>query len=153
MTSKQIGSAEEWGWDPFSEMEKLQHEMNNLIGGTPAADLTLLSGQWAPYVDIYDSKDNLLVKMDLPGVEKDDVDISIMEGTLTIKGEKKRSLDIKEEDCYRAERSFGQFNRVVSLSTEIDINKATANFNNGVLELLLPKKEEIKPKQVKIEVK
>lgn len=156
MSQEQIERTDDRSWDPFSEMETLQREMNNLFSstltGSPTADMTLLSGQWAPPIDVYDSKDNLLVRVDLPGIEKNDVDISIQENTLTIKGEKKRSMDVKEENCYRSERSFGNFNRALSLSTQVDTGKASAHFNDGILELVLPKKEEVKPKQIKIDV-
>ena len=156
MSQEQIERTDDWRWAPFSAMESLQKEMSNLFGsalsGTPTADMTLLSGQWAPSIDIFDSKDNLMVRVDLPGIEKDAVDISIQDNTLTIKGEKKRSSDVKEENCYRSERSLGNFNRVLSLPTEVDTSKANAHFNDGVLELVLPKKEEVKPKQIKIDV-
>jgi len=156
MSQEQVERTDDWSWDPFSEMENLQKEMSNLFGstlsGAPTADMTLLSGQWAPPINVYDSKDNLMVRVDIPGIDKDDVDISIQDNTLTIKGEKKRSSDVKEENCYRSERSLGNFNRVLSLPTEVDTSKANAHFNNGVLELILPKKEEVKPKQIKIDV-
>jgi HSP20 family protein len=156
MSQEQTERTDDWNWDPFSEMVNLQREMNNLFvspySGNPTADTTLLRGQWAPPIDVYDSKDNLMVRVDLPGIDKNNVDISIQENTLTVKGEKKPSSDVKEENCYRSERSLGKFNRVLSLPTEVDTSKANANFNDGVLELVLPKKEEVKPKQIKIDV-
>jgi HSP20 family protein len=113
----------------------------------------LLSGGWAPAIDVYDSSDSVVVKADLPGLAKDDIEVMIQDNILTIKGEKKRSSDIKEDNCVRSERFYGIFHRSLTLPTAVDRDKVRANFNNGVLALTLPKKEEARPKQIKIDVK
>ncbi len=141
---------------PFQELENLQREMNRLFDLTfprlGEADTTLLGGQWTPAIDIYDSKDNIVVKADLPGLKKDDIEVSIQDNILTIKGEKKQEREVKEEDYIRSERFYGSFHRSISLPSEVDSSKVKAVFKDGVLELTLSKKEEAKPKQIKIDI-
>ena len=142
---------------PFTDLETLQREMNRLFDFSHSRpgydDTSLLGGQWAPLVDIYDSKDNLVVKADLPGLSKDDIQVAIQENILTISGEKKQELNIRENEYLRTERFYGSFHRAITLPTEVDRTKVQANFKEGILELILPKKEEAKPQQIKIDVK
>ena len=142
---------------PFTDLETLQREMNRLFDFSLSRpgydDTSLLGGQWAPLVDIYDSKDNLVVKADLPGLSKDDIQVAIQENILTISGEKKQELNVSENEYLRTERFYGSFHRAITLPTEVDRTKVQANFKDGVLELILPKKEEAKPQQIKIDVK
>jgi HSP20 family protein len=147
----------DWYLNPLSELENLQREMNKLFdfstAGSGFPDTSLLGGQWAPAVDLYDSKDDVVVKADLPGVSKDDIVVSIQDNMLNIKGEKKRSSEVKEGGYLRSERFSGSFYRSISLPASVDRDNVRARYNNGVLELTLPKKEEAKPKQIKIDVK
>ena len=142
---------------PFTDLETLQREMNRLFDFSLSRpgydDTSLLGGQWAPLVNIYDSKDNLVVKADLPGLSKDDIQVAIQENILTISGEKKQELNIREDEYLRTERFYGSFHRAITLPTEVDRTKVQANFKDGILELILPKKEEAKPQQIKIDVK
>ena len=142
---------------PFTDLEALQREMNRLFDFSLSRpgydDTSLLGGQWAPLVDIYDSKDNLVVKADLPGLSKDDIEVSIQENILIISGEKKQELNVSENEYLRTERFYGNFHRAITLPAEVDRAKSQANFKDGVLELILPKKEEAKPQQIKIDVK
>ncbi len=108
-------------------------------------------GEWSPLVDVIDKKDNILVKAELPGVDKKDVKISLGENTLTIRGERKEEKEIKKEDYYCCERAFGAYSRTIALPVEVDKTKAKATFKNGILEITLPKKEEIKPKEIEIQ--
>lgn len=108
-------------------------------------------GEWSPLVDVIDKKDNILVKAELPGVDKKDVKISLSENTLTIRGERKEEKEIKKEDYYCCERAFGAYSRTIALPAEVDKTKAKATFKNGVLEITLPKIEEIKPKEIEIQ--
>ncbi|HBY58040.1 MAG TPA: hypothetical protein DEG96_09325 [Candidatus Atribacteria bacterium] len=108
-------------------------------------------GEWSPLIDVIDKKDNILVKAELPGVDKKDVKISLSENTLTIQGERKEEKEIKKEDYYCCERAFGTYSRTIALPVEVDKTKAKATFKNGVLEITLPKKEEIKPKEIEIQ--
>ncbi|MBN1794307.1 MAG: Hsp20/alpha crystallin family protein [Candidatus Omnitrophica bacterium] len=144
-------------WDPFYELEKLQNEMNRLFNFSltrwPERDTGLLEGMWSPAVDVYDSKDTVLVRADIPGMKKEELDISVQGDILVIKGEKKREGETKEKDYIRSERFYGSFNRAIALPVEVDPNKVAATYKGGVLEITLTKKETAKPKQIKIDVR
>ncbi|HPB67600.1 MAG TPA: Hsp20/alpha crystallin family protein [Candidatus Omnitrophota bacterium] len=148
---------ENWWLDPFAELENIQKQMNQIfdfsLSRGPWGDATLLGGQWSPAVDIYDSQDNFLVKADLPGLTKDEIEVSIQNNNLILKGEKKKDGEIKEEDYFRTERFYGSFCRMIPLPDEVDAGKVDAQYQDGVLTLTLPKKEEAKPKQITINVK
>lgn len=107
----------------------------------------------APAIDMYDNKDEVVVKAEIPGVEKENVHISISDNTLTIKGEMKKEEEVKEKDYYYSERSYGSFARALSLPAKVKADKIKANFKDGILEIHLPKVEEAKPKEIKINVK
>jgi HSP20 family protein len=143
-------------WHPFRDMESLQNEMNRLfdisLGRWPSRSNGLMEGAWSPSVDVFESKDNVMVKADIPGLDKEDIDISVHGDTLTIKGEKKEEKESKDKGLVKTERFYGSFNRSLTLPSEVDAAKVKASYNNGVLELTLPKKEESKPKQIKIDV-
>jgi HSP20 family protein len=145
------------GLNPFVELENLQREMNRLFDfsffkGTDE-DSSLWKSQWAPAIDVFDSKDSLVIKADLPGLNKDEIDVSIQDNILTIRGEKKQEFKNKENNYLRSERFYGIFHRAIALPAEVDRAKIQASFKDGVLELTLPKSEESKPKQIKIDVK
>ena len=147
---------ESW-WDPFRDLETIQNEMNKLFDSSLLRfgdrNVGLLDGAWSPAVDVYDSKDNVMVKADVPGMKKDEIDVSVHGDTLIIKGEKKQEKETKEKDFVRTERFYGSFNRALRLPATVDASKVNASYKNGVLELVLPKKEESKPKQLKIDIK
>ncbi len=106
---------------------------------------------WAPAVDLIDQKDKILAKVELPGVEKKDVKISLVDNNLTIQGEIKKEEETKKEDYYYRERAYGNYARTISLPAEIDKDKIVAKFKNGILEITLPKKPEVQPKEITIE--
>ncbi len=139
------------------ELENLQREMNNLfdisLSRPDYDDTSLLGGMWAPAIDIFDTKDSLVVKTDLPGMDKNDISVSIQQNILTISGDKKRESKIKEDDYLRTERFYGSFHRSITLPVDVDQTKVHASFKDGVLELTIPKKEDAKPQQIKIDVK
>ena len=141
-------------WQSFGELESLQNEMNKLfdvsLGRWPVRSMGLFEGAWSPLVDIFDSKDSVMVKVDIPGMKKEDIDISVYGNTITIKGEKKEENE--NNDSVKIERFSGFFNRVITLSSEVDENKVKASYKNGILEILLAKKEETKPKQIKVDI-
>ncbi len=146
-------------WSPFKELEDMRRDMERLFGEffepTPMRRRLwpkLEIGVIVPNVDMYDRKNEIVVKAELPGVEKENVDITITENNLTIKGERKKDEEMKEEEYYSREMSYGSFTRTISLPVEVDSSKAKATFKNGILEIALPKKEEAKPKEIKVEV-
>ena len=143
-------------WDPFGELESLQSEMNKLFNTSlakgPLKGFGQLAGAWSPAVDVYDSKDSILVKADLPGLNKDEIDINVEDDTLTIRGEKKQEERRQEKGYVREERSYGSFYRALTLPSSVETQKVSAHYKNGVLEITLPKKEEAKPKQIKVDV-
>jgi HSP20 family protein len=108
---------------------------------------------WKPAIDVVDKKDHILVKADIPGVKKENIDISMTSDTLTLKGKMERNEEEKSESYYRSERVYGTFGRILRLPSDVDTGKVKATLENGILELKLPKMEEKKPSEIKIEVK
>lgn len=144
-------------FDPLRDFSSLQERINRLFDDTmrasPKGDEELMRGAWAPAVDIHETDDGFMVTADLPGVKKEDIEIDLKDSTLTIKGEKKFEKKAPKENYIRIERSYGKFIRSFSLPNNIDSEKIKATFNNGMLELNIPKREEAKPKQITIDVK
>ncbi len=142
-------------WEPFREFATLSDRMNRLFGETGRAWPTeegLTAGIWNPPVDVYETNDNIVLKADLPEVNKEEVDISVQGNVLTIRGERKREQEVKEKDFYRMERSHGVFTRSFTLPGTVDSEKIEAGFTGGVLTVTLPKREESKPKQIRVQV-
>lgn len=106
----------------------------------------------APALDVYEQKDDLIVKAEIPGLSKEEIEISLEGHTLTIKGEKKKEEEVKEEDYYHSERTYGAFSRSIELPVAVQTDKVNASFKNGVLEIRLPKTEEAKKNVVKVKV-
>lgn len=105
-----------------------------------------------PAVDVYEEKDHVVIKAEIPGLAKEDISVQLTDSTLTIKGEKKREEEVKEDDYYRCERSFGSFTRTVGLPCEVKADQVKASFKNGVLEVRMPKTEEAKKKAVTVKI-
>jgi HSP20 family protein len=114
----------------------------------PAARMEMTT----PAVDLYDEKDDIVVKAELPGMEKDNIEVNLSGNRLTIKGEKKQEEEVKREGYYRSERSYGSFLRTLELPTEVQTDKVKAAFKKGILEIRLPKTEEAKKKETKVQV-
>lgn len=106
----------------------------------------------APALDVYELKEDLIVKAEIPGLTKDEIDITLEGNTLTIKGEKKKEEEVKDDDYYRCERTYGAFSRSIELPVTVQTDKVNAAFNNGVLEIRMPKTEEAKKNVVKVKV-
>jgi len=102
---------------------------------------------------MFEKEDKFIVRTELPGMKKEEIDVSIVGDTLTIKGERKAETEIKEENYYCCERCYGSFLRSITLPTAVDIKKVEANYQNGVLELVLPKAPEVKPQKIEVSVK
>ena len=140
--------------DPFRDIAVLQDRMNRLFGdflerSHPREEGTE-TGMWIPTVDIYETKDAVCVRAELPGVDKDAVHVEVKEGVLSLRGERKFEKEVQEESYHRIERSYGTFHRSFSLPSSVDAEKVTARMKDGVLEVDLPKKEQAKPKQINI---
>lgn len=142
-------------WDPFKELLTLQERMNRLFDEVlPKAreEEGLARGVWSPAVDIYETEDSIVLKAELPGINKDDVSVEIKDNVLVLKGEKRFEKDVKEENYHRMERAYGAFQRSFTLPNIVDKDKIKAKYKDGILEVVLPKAEEAKPKQIKVEV-
>ena len=142
-------------WEPFQELLATQKDYNRLFNeafprlfgeGEPS------TRTWAPPVDIYETDNALVLKADLPGVDPKDVEIRVENGILYLKGERKFEKEVKEENYHRVERSYGAFTRSFSLPSSIDAEHVAAEYKDGQLILTMPKREEAKPKTVKITV-
>lgn len=105
-----------------------------------------------PVVDVFEEKDDIVIKAELPGITKDNIEVNLTDHMLTIKGEKKKEEEIKEENYYRAERAYGSFVRTLELPKDVHSDKIKASFKNGILEVRLPKTEEAKTKEIKVKV-
>ena len=105
-----------------------------------------------PAVDLFEEKDEIVVKAELPGIDRDNIDVNLSDHTLTIKAEKKKEEEAKEENYYRSERSYGSYVRTLHLPTDVRPDKVKATFKNGVLEIRMPKTEEAKAKEIKVKV-
>ena len=112
----------------------------------------LEGGEWSPLVDIIDEKDKIIAKAELPGVNKEDIKVTFSDNTLTIRGERKEEKDIKKENYYCCERMHGTYSRTIALPVDIDKDKIKSSFKNGVLEIVLPKAKEVKPKEIEIKL-
>ncbi len=141
-------------WDPFREFVQLQNRLNRVFTdeyGRPASagndEGLMASGSWVPPVDIYENgQHELVLKAELPDMSREDIDLTVDNGTLTIKGVKKFSSDVKEEQFHRIERHYGTFSRSFALPQTVDASKVSAEYRNGVLTVRLPLREEAKPR-------
>jgi HSP20 family protein len=114
---------------------------------------SLREGQWLPSVDVHDTKKDVVVTVDLPSIDPKDVSISIVDDKLSVRGEKKREEELKEEDCFRSERYYGSFQRIIQLPAEVIPEKAKATYKDGVLKITVPKSTKVTPKEIKVEIK
>ena len=141
-------------WRGFGRLTSLRDEIDRLFGA-PLAELAgdsqPLSG-WTPALDVYEDKDNVTVKAELPGLKREEIEVSLHDGTLSISGERKGEEKHQDAEVYRAERFFGKFQRTVTLPTPVAADKVKAQYKDGILTVTLPKTEEAKPKQIDVSV-
>jgi HSP20 family protein len=145
-------------WDPFEELNWWSDRLNRILGpqtgrsGRTEGDEGpgLAYGSWTPPVDIVEGKERIKLNVELPGFKEDQVNLTVENGMLTIKGERKFQKEDKEENYHRVERSYGTFVRSFTLPTSIDPNRIQADFSDGILHVEMPKREETKPKQIPI---
>jgi len=142
-------------YNPFRELRTMQDQMNRMLDMAWNREFgeELKEGVWQPPVDIYEDEQSVVIKAEVPDVDQKDIEVRIENNTLTLKGERKHSSEIKKENYYRVERYFGQFQRSFSLPQSIDQDKVQATCDKGILTITLPKLDEVKPKQISIEVK
>jgi HSP20 family protein len=141
--------------EPFRGLVSSQKEFDRLFRDALSPffrEGDLSTRTWAPAVDIYEDSNNLVLKADLPGVDPKDVEIKVENGTLYLSGERKFEKEVKEENYHRVERSYGAFSRSFSLPNSIDSDKVVAEYKDGQLILTMPKREESKPKTIKVNV-
>jgi HSP20 family protein len=138
-------------WDPFRDVLALQERVNRLVSD-PFARFGSgeALGAWFPPVDIHEEEDRLVLRAEIPGVSKDDIDVHVEHGTITLRGEKKQEKAVDGDGAYRVERFFGSFARSFALPTSVDPDKIKATYKDGLLEIVLPKAEEARPKKIKV---
>jgi HSP20 family protein len=144
-------------WRPFPELEEMERRFDEIFGRTflPRVwgRLPVEERGWAPAIEMFEKEDKFVVKAELPGMKENDLDVSVVGDNLTIKGERKAESEVKEEDYYCCERSYGSFFRSVVLPSNVDAGKIEASFEDGVLEINLPKAAEVKPKKITVSAK
>jgi HSP20 family protein len=140
--------------DPFRELVAMQDRIARLFGDVYVRDEdTGFRGSWTPAVDIYETDHHdLVLKAELPGLDRGDIDVTLENGTLVLKGSKKFEAEVREENYRRVERSYGTFHRSFTLPNTVDGSRVGAEFKNGVLTVRLPFKEEAKPRSINVEV-
>jgi len=146
-------------WNPFREMEDIQRRMSSLFEGNLLRRSNLTNGEesitvpeWAPVVDIIEDESEYLIKVELPEVQKDDVKVTVENGTLTISGERKAEKEQKGRKFHRVERNYGRFERSFTIPDDSQPDNAKAEFKDGVLRVRLAKSEKARPKQIDVEV-
>jgi HSP20 family protein len=141
-------------WDPSREMSDLQTEVNRLfgtfLGRSPLASVS--DSVWVPPVDMHETKDELVISTELPGVTEKDIQLSITGDVLSLRGERKGQEEASDRAHHRSERWYGKFERTIQLPIPVQADRVKATFRDGVLTITLPKVEEIKPKQIKIDI-
>ena len=150
-------------WDPFTQLDALQDEVQRIWGQTwplvprplsgPLRRMSLVPSAWVPTMDIFEKDGSLVVKAELPGVKKEDIDVKLEQGELVIRGERRVESEVKEDEYYRMERSQGSFYRCIPMPFDVQPEHITADFADGLLEVHISRQEQSKPMPKKIEVK
>jgi HSP20 family protein len=142
-------------WDPFQDLLAIQDEMNQLFGravGQGPGRSQDQSGErmWAPALDISERKDAYVVTVEVPGIKAEDLDITLEDGLLTIQGERRFTQESTEQQFHRVERRYGSFRRSITLPAQVQAEQIEASFEDGVLQVIVPKAEEAKPKKISV---
>ncbi|MFW6126467.1 MAG: Hsp20/alpha crystallin family protein [Chloroflexota bacterium] len=150
----------QWGltpWRPFRELEEMGRRFEDLFGRSlfPAVmrPWTREAGPWMPAIEVMEKDDNYVVKAELPGTKQEDIDVSVVGDSLVIRGEKRSESEVREEDYYTRECSYGSFSRSISLPSNANTGKIEASFEDGVLEITIPETAEVKAKKVAVSPK
>lgn len=142
-------------WPEFNQITNLRDEINRLFE-TPLEEWARGSdvlNAWSPALDLYEDKDNLIVRAELPGLKKEEIDISLHDGTLAISGERKQEKKLEDSQTSREERFYGKFQRSLGLPKAVNPNAVKASYKDGILTVTLPKTEEAKPRQIAVNAK
>ena len=143
-------------FDPFRDLASMQDRINRIFGDAYLRnndDDVLNRGDWRPPVDIYENDNHeIVLRAELPGLKREDLDIRVENNTLTLRGERKRDTEVKQESYHRVERTYGAFSRSFSLPTTVNTEQVKATFADGVLTITLPMREEAKPRQIQVQV-
>lgn len=143
--------------DPFSDLRSFQNEFNRVFGSAlPRVfgnEDAVLNGNWSPSVDIAEDENTITIEADLPGLKAEDVKLSIENYRLTLSGERKFENETKRDNYHRVERSYGSFTRTFTLPNTVNVEEVKADFSDGVLRVTLPKREEVKARQINVAVK
>jgi HSP20 family protein len=135
-------------WDPFRELNTLHERLGGLLGKEWDAPVSMAA--WNPSADIFENDNEIVVKAELPGLNAKDIEVRLENNVLTLKGERRFEKEAKEENYHRVEREYGTFCRSFSLPVMVNEDKVTAEYKDGLLKIVLPKKEEVKPKPIKV---
>jgi len=148
---------ETWGRRPWGELEEMERRFEDALGRMLHPEVwrrrPIEERHWAPPVEMFEKEDKFVIKVELPGMKEGDVDVSVVGDTLTVKGERKAEAEVKEEDYYACERLYGRCSRTIALPATADAEKIEASFEDGVLEVTLPKGGEVKAKKIPVSVK
>jgi HSP20 family protein len=140
-------------WDPFRDLDSIQDELNRLFGRTfsgPEKARPGVMGGWVPALDVYETADEVVVSAELPGLDPKEVEVSVEDSTLTIRGQRQFEQETDEQNYHRIERRYGSFTRSIRLPQTADADKIQARFDKGVLKVEVPKREEAKPKRIEV---
>ncbi len=141
-------------WPGFGRLNSLHDELDRLFDASLAefgSDPTVFGG-WSPAIEVHENKDSFVVSSELPGMKKSDISVTLNEGNLIISGERKTETNHEDAKVLRSERSYGRFQRVLSLPSSVEAGKVKADYKDGVLTITLPKAEEAKPRQIDVSV-
>ena len=144
-------------WDPFRKLDDLQNRLSTIFGRAPVKkdgekQEALTVAEWAPFIDIVGDEKSCLIKVELPGVKKEEIKVGIQDDVLTISGVRKYENEEKGKKFHRFERAYGSFARTFNMPKDSDGEKVSAEFKNGILKVRLPKTDKVKPKQVEVKV-
>lgn len=139
-----------WDWSGFGQLTNLRDEINRLFESPTGNGGSDVFNSWAPSLDVYEDKDNIIVRAELPGLKKEEIEISLHENVLTVSGERRNEKKYEGAETSREERFFGKFTRSMKLPKSVNANKVKAAYSDGILTVTLPKSEDAKPRQIEI---
>ena len=140
-----------WNWSTFDQLTNIRDEINRLFESPLENGGSSVFNSWAPALDVYEDNENVIVRAELPGMKKEDIDISLHDNVITVSGERKNEKKYEGGRTSREERFFGRFTRSITLPKQVNANGVKASYKDGLLTVTLPKAEEAKPRQIQIQ--